>query len=299
MGYFDGQVAIVTGAGAGMGREHALLLAREGAAVVVNDVSPAGQETVDEIVAGGGTAVFGKHDVSIPEQADALVAMATEDLGGVQIVVSNAAIIGNVPFVDMDYATFDKVMKINAYGAFNVLRAAWPHLLQQQYGRVVMVSSSSAWASQPEIGHYAASKGAVLGLAKTLAAEGKAHGITVNILAPGAFTQMAGSASDEQRRQMETMMPASLVSPVVGWLVRKENAYNGEIFEASAGRAAYDFVGSTRGYWSKDLTIDELIQNEERVVDTDGHLVIEDTEQVSNWMTVENTGWSAELGDEG
>ncbi|MCL2471993.1 MAG: SDR family NAD(P)-dependent oxidoreductase [Propionibacteriaceae bacterium] len=295
MGFFDGQVAVVTGAGAGMGKQHALLLASQGAAVVVNDVSPAAQDTVNEIVAAGGRAAVSHHDVSNRDQAGELIAVATEQLGGLHIVVSNAGIISNVPFLDMDAATFDKVMKVNAYGAFNVLNAAWPHLVHQGYGRVVMISSSSAWTSQPLIGHYAASKGAVLGLAKTLAYEGAEHGITVNVVAPGAFTQMSGDMQDEAaRKQIETMMPARLVSPVVAWLLRRENTYNGEIFEAAAGRAAHNFVGSTKGYWNKNLSINDLIAHETQVMDTDGFAVIADTGKLAAWMTVENTGWANE-----
>jgi len=293
---FEGQVAIVTGSGAGMGKQHALLLASRGAAVVVNDLAPTAQDVVDEIVAAGGKATLSKHDVSDPEQAKALIQTAIDTFGGIHIVISNAAIIRSVRFIDMDYAAFDHIMKINAYGAFNVLNAAWPHLVAQKYGRVVMVSSSSAWTSQPEIGHYAASKGAVLGLAKTLASEGAEFDITVNILAPGAFTQMAGSQDDPAAKvMMETMMPASLVAPVVAWLVRKDNALNGQIIEASAGRAALNFVGSTKGFWSKDLTIEDLIEHSEQVLDQEGFAVNGSTAELAAWMTGDNTGWAAEL----
>ncbi|MGD6741881.1 SDR family NAD(P)-dependent oxidoreductase [Streptomyces sp. BH106] len=294
---FQGEVAIITGSGAGMGKEHALLLASRGAAVVVNDLAPSAQDVVDEIVAAGGKATLSKHDVSDPEQAKALVQTAIDTFGGLHIVVSNAAIIRNVRFIDMDYAGFDQVMKVNAYGAFNVLNAAWPHLVAQQYGRVVMVSSSSAWMSQPEIGHYAASKGAVLGLAKTLSAEGEEFGITVNVLAPGAFTQLAASLDDpeDKRKVMETMMHASLVAPVLAWLVRKENTLNGQIIETAAGRAALNFIGSTKGYWSKDLTVEDLIANGDKVLDQDGFAAIGSTAELAEWMTNTNTGWAEEL----
>jgi len=293
---FEGHVAIITGSGAGMGKQHALLLASRGAAVVVNDLAPTAQDVVDEIVAAGGKAVLSTHDVSDPAQAKALVQTAIDAFGGLHIVISNAAIIRSTRFIDMDYDAFDKIMKVNAYGAFNVLNAAWPHLVEQKYGRVVMVSSSSAWTSQPEIGHYAASKGAVLGLAKTLAAEGEEFDITVNVLAPGAFTAMAGAQDDPAaRKMMETMMPASLVAPVVGWLVRKENSLNGQIIEASAGRAALNFVGSTKGYWNKNLTIENLIEHSDQVLDRDGFAVIGSTAELAAWMTGDNTGWAAEL----
>ncbi|WBU37578.1 SDR family NAD(P)-dependent oxidoreductase [Homoserinibacter sp. YIM 151385] len=294
--HFAGQVAIVTGAGAGMGREHALLLASQGAAVVVNDLAESAQAVVDEISAAGGRAVLSRHDVSDWEQAGELVELAVRELGGLHLVVSNAAIIRNVPFGEMGPEDFEKVMRVNAFGAFNVARRAWPVLVEQGFGRLVLVSSSSAWVSQPLIAHYAASKGAVLGMAKSLAAEGAEHGITVNVLAPGAFTQMSGEMTDETaRKQSETMMPARLVAPVVAWLLRRENTHNGEIFEAAAGRAAHNFVGSTKGYWSKDLSIEDLVDHADEVTATDGYTVLETTVQLANWMTMENTGWAAEL----
>jgi NAD(P)-dependent dehydrogenase (short-subunit alcohol dehydrogenase family) len=295
-GPFEGRVALVTGAGAGMGREHARLLARLGSAVVVNDLADTAKETVDLITGEGGRALAVQADVSAPEGAQAAVEAARSELGGLHVVVSNAAIIKNVPFGEMDFAEFDRVMKVNAYGAFNVLNAAWPHLVEQGYGRVVMVSSSSAWIQQPLIGHYAASKGAVLGLAKTLAAEGAPHGITVNVLAPGAFTAMAGVLEDEEaRKRVEIMMPASLVSPAVAWLTREDNTHNGQIFEVSAGRAARNFVGSTKGFWRKDLSYEDLLAHEAEVLDTEGFSVIEDTVELTRWMTETNTGWAAEF----
>jgi NAD(P)-dependent dehydrogenase (short-subunit alcohol dehydrogenase family) len=294
---FAGRTAVITGAGAGMGREHALLLGRLGAQVVVNDLAPTAQDVVDAIVADGGTAVVSRHDVSDRGQAGELVKTALDTFGGLHVVVSNAGIIRNIPFAEMTAADFDKVMKVNAYGAFNVLNAAWPHLLAQGYGRVVMVSSSSAWVSQPLIAQYAASKGAVLGLAKTLAEEGKDHGITVNVVAPGAFTQMAAAMEDENaRKQMEAMMAPALVAPAIAWLTREDNTFNGRIFEVAAGRVAENFVGSTRGYWNKELTVEDLEAHTDEVTARDGFRVIGTTVELSDWMTTANTGWAAELG---
>ncbi len=293
--YFKGQTAIITGAGAGMGREHALLLARYGAAIVVNSVTDSGQAVVDEIIASGGKAVFGKCDVSDPAQARELTLLAIENFGGVQIIVSNAGIINHKSFTEMTYEDFDHVMKVNAYGAFNIVNAAWPHLVEQNYGRVVMASSSSTFASQSSIGHYAASKGAILGLAKSLASEGVEHGITVNVLSPGAFTRMAGNLTDVKARKLrEQTAPASLVAPVVGWLVLPENTINNAIVEAAAGRAAETFIGSTRGYWNKDLSIEDLINQKDQVFDRTGAGTFATTGESIRWSTM-NTGWDTEL----
>lgn len=289
---FDDQVAIVTGSGGGMGREHAKLLASRGASVVVNDLSKDAEETVQMIKDEGGAAVVNHDDVSTEEGASSIIESALSNFGRIDILVSNAGIIKNVPFSDMTEKEFDRVMRVNAYGAFLVTKAAWPHFVKQKYGRVVLVTSSSAFVSQPLISHYAASKGAVLGMGKTLASEGEEYGITVNMLAPGAFTGMSGSMEDEEaKKRMETMMDPALVSPVVAWLVHRDNIYNGEIIEASAGRAALNFVGSAKGYWNKNLTIEDLFENKDKIFDEDGYKNIKDTVKLSSWMTVENTGW--------
>ncbi|WP_236581303.1 SDR family NAD(P)-dependent oxidoreductase, partial [Rhodococcus sp. T7] len=260
--------------------------------MVVNDVGDAAHEVCEAINQEGGSAMACVADISDPAGAAEVIKSAIDDFGGLHIVVSNAGIINSAAFSDMDYAAFDRVMKVNAYGSFNVINAAWPHLLRQQYGRVVMVSSSSAWTQQPLISHYAASKGAILGLAMSLAAEGADNGITVNVVAPGAFTAMASAVGDETaRRQMETMMSPSLVSPAVAWLALESNRHNGQIFEVAAGRVARNFVGSTRGYWNRNLTVDDLLQHEDSVLDTEGFAVIEDTVQLARWMTESNTGW--------
>lgn len=288
---FDGQVAIVTGAGGGMGREHARLLAKRGASVVVNDLSKGAEETVQMIKDEGGNAVVNHDDVSTEHSAASIVESALSNYGRIDILVSNAGIIKNIPFSEMTEKEFDKVMRVNAYGAFFVTKAVWPHLVKQKYGRIVLVSSSSAFVSQPLISHYAASKGAVLGMGKTLASEGEEHNITVNMLVPGAFTGMSGSMEDEEaRKQMETMMDPSLVSPVVAWLAHKENVYNGEIIEAAAGRAALNFIGSAKGYWNKNLTIEDLFENQDQVLNKDGFETITNTVELSKWMTLENTG---------
>lgn len=289
---FDGQVAVVTGAGGGMGREHAKLLASLGASVVVNDLSQGAEETVQLIVDAGGIAVVNHDDVSTEAGGAAIIEAAITNFGRIDIVISNAGIIKNVPFAEMTADHFDKVMKVNAYGAFYVTKAAWPHFINQNYGRVVLVTSSSAFVSQPLISQYAASKGAVLGMGKSIADEGAAYGITVNMLAPGAFTAMAGSMEDEEsRKRMELMMPASLVAPVAAWLAHKDNTLNGEIIEAAAGRAALNFIGSTKGFWSKDLTVNDLFTNQEEVVNKDGFQSLENTVALSSWMT-DNTGWA-------
>lgn len=292
---FDGQVAIVTGAGGGMGREHAKLLALRGASVVVNDLSNGAEDTVQMIKDAGGIAVVDHNDVSNEAGASAIIETAISNFGRLDILVSNAGIYREVPFSKMTEQDFDKVMKVNAYGTFFVTKAAWPYFVKQNYGRIVLVSSTSAFASQPLGSQYAASKGAVLGLGRTLAAEGAEHGIQVNLLTPGAFTPMAADSpnaldNEDARKQVEKMMHASFVAPVVAWLSHKDNNLNGEIIEAASGRAALNFVGSTKGYWDRDLTIEGLFENQEKVFAKDGFKIGKSVPELSKWM-LENTGW--------
>ncbi|RUS46897.1 SDR family NAD(P)-dependent oxidoreductase [Cohnella sp. AR92] len=292
---FDGQVAVVTGAGGGMGREHAKLLGSRGASVVVNDLSQGAEETVKMIVDAGGKAVVNHDDVSTEAGGAAIVNTAIEKFGRIDILISNAGIISNVPFAKLTEAQFDKVMKVNAYGAFHVTKAAWPHFIKQNYGRIVLVTSSTAFVGQPNISQYAASKGAVLGMGKSISEEAPAYGITVNMLAPGAFTAMAGAMEDEEaRKRIETMMPASLVSPIVAWLAHKDNTLNGEVIEAVSGRAALNFFGSTKGYWNKELTIEDLDANKDKIMDKEGFGTLVNTPAMTSWWT-ENTGWAAEF----
>jgi NAD(P)-dependent dehydrogenase (short-subunit alcohol dehydrogenase family) len=289
-----GQTAIVTGAGAGMGRAHAVLLARLGAAVVVNDIAAdRAAETVALIEEQGGRAVAVAADVSDPAGADAVVRAALDALGGLHIVVSNAGIMLRVPFADLTAEQLERVLRINTFGPFHVLKAAWPHLRAQHYGRVVIVASSSAYIAQPLIAAYAASKGALVGMAKTVALEAQPDGITVNVLAPGAVTGMTSDSSNADLHAVQSrIMAPELVSPAVAWLVRPDNRLTGEIIEAASGRVAHNFVGSTPGYWSADPTVEELVAHEDRVFDRSTFEVIPDTGRLVAWMT-RNTGWSA------
>lgn len=298
---FSGQVAVITGAGAGMGRSHARLLGRLGAAVVVNDISDSAQGVVEEIRAGGGTAELSRHDASRVDQAREMIAVAVERLGGLHIVVCNAGIIRKTPFEDLTSAEFDEVMRVNAYGAFNTLSASWPILSKQRYGRIVVVSSPSVFVPSPAISHYAASKGACLGLAMSLAAEGEDFGITVNALAPGAFTAMsaAGNAMDaEQRTWSEKTLSPDFVAPVVAWLVHPETTVTGRMIEAAAGRAATNFIASTRGMWKPRLEVDDLLANVDAVLDRSDFAVIRTLAEMKTWMTTDTTGWRVGFGDD-
>lgn len=246
---FDGRVAVVTGAGRGLGREYALLLAARGATVVVNDLggsmegagADAGPASavVDEILAGGGEAVPNTDDVATEDGARALVDGTIEQLGRLDILVNNAGIMQWARFPDVDREALDAHLAVHVGGSFHTARAAWPHLVEQGYGRVVM-TTSTGMLGLPNNTAYATAKGAVVGLTRSLATAGAEHGIKVNVIAPAATTRMAGDGGPE--------MPPDLVAPMVAFLAHEDCPVTGEIYTAGAGRFARLFIGSTPGY---------------------------------------------------
>jgi NAD(P)-dependent dehydrogenase (short-subunit alcohol dehydrogenase family) len=246
---FDGRVAVVTGAGRGLGRAYALLLAERGARVVVNDlggsVDGSGRDegpassVAGEIAAAGGEAAADTNDISVEDGARALVHTALERFGRLDVVVNNAGIMQWARFPEVDAETLDAHLAVHVGGSFHTARAAWPHLVQQGYGRIVM-TTSTGMLGLPNNTAYATAKGGIVGLARSLATAGATHGITVNCIAPAATTRMAGDAGPQ--------MPAELVAPMVAYLAHEECPVTGEIYTAGAGRFARLFIASTPGY---------------------------------------------------
>ncbi len=226
MGKLDGKVAIVTGAGGGLGRCHALGLAAEGAKVVVNDLggsrdgSGAGHSMADgvvaEIKANGGTAVA--HYGSVTNEADAagMVAKAVEAFGRLDILVNNAGILRDRTFKKMTHAEWDIVIEVHLRGTYLVTRAAWDQLLAQaEGGRIINTSSTSGLIGNFGQANYGAAKAGIAGFTRVLALEGMKSGITVNTLAPAAFSRMTEDIMQEG--QADRFAPDK-VSPVVVWL---------------------------------------------------------------------------------
>jgi len=241
----DGRVAVVTGAGGGLGRSHAILLAARGAKVVVNDLggsrdgSGAGSEMADtvvaEILAAGGDAVANYDSVATPEGGQAIVQSAIDAFGRIDIVVNNAGILRDVSFQKLDPEALDLVLKVHLYGAFNVTRAAWGHLKEQQYGRIVSTASGSGLYGNFGQTNYAAAKLGIVGLTRSLAIEGAKYGITANAIAPIANSRMTEDIMPPQL--LERLQPEH-VSPLVVLLASESCTDTGHVYSVGGGYIA-------------------------------------------------------------
>lgn len=246
--FLNGRVAIVTGAGSGLGRAHALTLAKYGARVVVNDVngrhqgSP-GREVADQIVRDGGAAVADGGDVRDIEQMEAMVARAMGEWGRVDILVNNAGILRDKSFSKMTLDEFRAVMDVHLMGAVNCTKAVWEQMRAQQYGRIVMTTSSSGLYGNFGQANYSAAKMAVVGLMQTLSLEGAKYNVRVNCLAPTAATAMTeGVLSTEALKALH----AESVSPGLVALVG-EGAPTRTILLAGAGSFESANITMTQG----------------------------------------------------
>jgi NAD(P)-dependent dehydrogenase (short-subunit alcohol dehydrogenase family) len=229
-----GQVAVVTGAGGGLGRAHALALAARGAAVVVNDIAGA-DAVAREIVAAGGKAAACAGSVADRSAARAAVECALDSFEAIDIVVNNAGIGGGRPFHEESLDVFEEMVAVHLLGSAAVTHAAWPRLRAKGYGRVVMTTSSAGLWGIEGLAGYSAAKAGIVGLARALAHEGRDAGIGVNVVAPGAKTAM--SARLFEGKGGWTWRP-ELVAPLVVYLASRACTHNGAIFTAMAGHFA-------------------------------------------------------------
>jgi len=250
---FKDKVAIVTGAGGGLGRCHALQLAERGAKVVVNDLggsmdgtgaSDAADAVVAEIVAAGGEAYANKASVADRDGAKSMVDDAVREFGGLHILVNNAGILRDRTFKKMTLDDFDAVIDVHLRGSTYVSHFAWPIMYAQNYGRIVMTSSGSGIYGNFGQSNYGAAKMGMLGLANVLALEGRSKNVRVNCLAPAATTRMTENLPGQDPNRPPN--DPGLVSPAVLYMC-SDDAPTGEVFEAAAGRFSRCAIFSNRG----------------------------------------------------
>jgi NAD(P)-dependent dehydrogenase (short-subunit alcohol dehydrogenase family) len=277
---FDGRVAVVTGAGDGMGRAHAQALAARGATVVIGDVTGA-EAAASELVAQGGVALGVRADVTVAADARALVDAALGAFGRVDVVVNNAGILRAADVTDSTDALWEEVLGVNLRGAFLVTRAAWPAMIAQGFGRVVFTTSNSGLLGVPGSSAYAASKAGLWGLVRVLALEGAEAGIHTNGVAPLAFTTMSARSRAAPSLWREgtgdawaARLAPSLVSPVVAWLAHERCRLNGEVLSAAGGRVARFFLGLTPGIVDGELTVESVRAHEGEILAEDGYEVL-------------------------
>lgn len=259
----SGRVAVVTGAGGGLGRSHALELARHGAHVVVNDVVDPGQ-VVKEIVTLGGSATASHDGVDSWDGGAAIIATAVDNYGRIDIVVNNAGVLRDKSFGKLESDMVRDVMAVHLDGAFHVSKAAWPHLVKQGSGRIVMTSSGSGLYGNIGQANYGAAKMGLVGLMRVLALEGARSGIQVNAIAPLARSQMTEGVLPEEI--LERLSP-EWVSPLVAWLASDECVDSGHIYSVAGGYYARVAVVEGPGIRFDHVpTLDELAEAHERLV---------------------------------
>jgi NAD(P)-dependent dehydrogenase (short-subunit alcohol dehydrogenase family) len=257
---------------------YAELLAARGARVVVNDLggsmegvgtdaTPA-QQATEKINQAGGSAVADTSDISSADGAQALVDAAIETFGGLDIIINNAGIMQWSRFPDVDEESLARHLAVHTLGAFHVTRAAWGHLRQQGYGRIVMTTSSGVFGLSNNTA-YATAKAGVIGLTRSVALAGAKHGIKVNLIAPAAVTRMGGEGGPAPD------MPPALVAPMAAYLAHEDCPVTGEMYAAGAGRFARIFIASTPG-WVQDgapATIEDVANHWEAINDEQGYTV--------------------------
>lgn len=275
---FDDRVAVITGAGRGLGRAYALLLAERGAKVVVNDpgVSMQGdgtdagpaEQVVQEIKAAGGEAVANTDSVATPEGGQGIIQTALDTWGRIDIVIHNAGIVRRGGLAELSYEDFESVLDVHLRGAFHVVRPAFSHMCKAGYGRIVLTGSINGLYGNAGVVNYSVAKAGMLGLSNVAAIEGAEHNVKSNIILPGAVTRMA----DGLDTSAYPPMGPELVAPVVGWLCHESCSVTGEMFTSMAGRVAAAYVSETKGVYRPEWTIEDIANQLDGIRDRDDSL---------------------------
>ena len=276
---FDGRVAVITGGGRGLGRSYALLLAAQGAKVVVNDpggsltgggadATPA-DDVVREITAAGGEAVASTDSVATPDGGKAIIDTALDRFGRIDILIHNAGNVRRAPLREMTYEDFEAVLDVHLRGAFHVVRPSFPVMCDAGYGRIVLTSSIGGLYGNHDVANYAVAKAGVIGLSNVAAMEGAAHGVKSNVIVPAAVTRMAEGIDTSAYPPMG----ADLVAPAVAWLAHETCSITAEILIALAGRVATAVMAETPGVYRPSWSIEDVGEHIDAIRDDTQPLV--------------------------
>jgi NAD(P)-dependent dehydrogenase (short-subunit alcohol dehydrogenase family) len=295
---FDDQVAVITGAGGGLGKEYALLLASRGARVVVNDIggsvtgdgsdTTAAEATAAEIRQLGGESVADSHSVTTREGGAAITQTALDTWGRVDIVINNAGIVRDAPFEEMTADRFEPLLDVHLRGAFHVTGPAWKAMREQGYGRILNTTSAAGILGAPGMSNYGSAKTGLIGFTRVLAAEGANHDIKVNAVAPIAYTRMlahsvegaeqpddeaAQAVLDDLVNQYLKKLDPALVAPVAAFLTHRDCPVSGEIYTVGAGHVSRFFIGRTKGFYNPELSIEDVRDHLAGIRDETGYTV--------------------------
>ncbi len=281
---FQDRVAVITGAGGGLGREYALLLASRGAAVLVNDLGgsvhgdgadvSAADAVVAEIRSTGGTAIAEHSSVADPEGGAAIIESAVDAFGRVDILISNAGILRDRTLANMSVEDLRSVLSVHLEGAFYVAMPAFRIMKEQQYGRIVFASSGSGLFGNFGQSNYAAAKAGLVGFMNALKLEGAKYNILVNTVAPIAHTRMTEEILGDQAEQFD----AASVAPAVAYLASDAHEHNGEVWSVGGGSVSRVFTALSEGYFKHPdregpMTVEDVAENVDDVRAEDGYIV--------------------------
>jgi NAD(P)-dependent dehydrogenase (short-subunit alcohol dehydrogenase family) len=277
---FDGQAALITGSGGGLGLAHARELGRRGAKVAVNDVAtaesgqPLAEVTAAQLRDDGMEAVAVRGDVGRENEATSLVEQTIEAFGRIDILVNNAGIAGNSKAQETSSALFADVLRVHLFGMFWTMRAALRHMRDQNYGRIVNTSSALGVFGAPEALPYVTAKAAIVGLTRAASLDNRDVDLHINALAPVAYTGGARSYFDTRPDLDVRYLDAAFAAHAVAYLSHRDCELHGETLAAGGGRVARLFAAAVPGYSSESLSIEEIAANLDEVMSTEGFRIL-------------------------
>ncbi|MGV9802160.1 SDR family NAD(P)-dependent oxidoreductase [Mycobacterium sp. NPDC003449] len=277
--HFHDRVVVITGAGNGLGRAYAHLLAARGARVVVNDIGVAADENLGaasaaevvaaEITRSGGTAVADHSDISTPNGGRAVVQKALDTFGSLDVLINNAGILRDGTLHKMTQDSFDSVVSVHLRGAFCVSQPAFAHMRENGHGRIVNTTSAAGLYGNFGQVNYSSAKMGLVGMTRSIAAEGSKHDIKANVIAPVSISRLTEGLMSEA---MSRLSPEQ-VAPVVAYLAHESCRLSGRVLSAYGGQVKSVFIAETRGFSAEDLTVEDVAANLDRILDQTGFTV--------------------------